>query len=277
MSLRGLSQGCEGREIHVSHAPRIVGREELGGGLKVSAKQLSLCLKTREGGDCVLIVTREGRAKSAIKRPGDGAVVYLQDTVPTELVDGSMVYAYLGPGHKPLLQFKFTAPPAVVDLTAEAPPAKRARGAAPPEQVCAGPDGVLHSAVLARVEAIAQQLNCTGAAGKGLAEAVARKLPYGCSYKDRRRESRNSTYAVDVDRAKPGTIDVRRPPAGTAPPAPTVINLFAQWEKGPPGIYKRAEPAPAGGDTAQARERWFSECLEAIGALSPAPRSIAMH
>ena len=124
--------------------------------------------------------------------------------------------------------------------------------------------------------------NCVGCDGKGLADGVAKKLPYGCSYTGRRRMPPKNKFAVPEDRAVPGTIDVRRAPAGgevfDAKPRPTVINIFAQFEMGGPGKYNRVKPAPAGGDGAAAREGWFKECLGRIGRMPDGerPASIAV-
>ena len=137
--------------------------------------------------------------------------------------------------------------------------------------------GVLDASVLRRVDAIAQQENCVGCDGRGLADAIAKALPYGCSYADRRRMPPANKFAVPADRATPGTIDVRRPPPavfGGGGGRPIVINLFAQWEMGAPGKYNRVSPAPPS-DGKPARERWFRECLQAISALRPPLRSIA--
>jgi hypothetical protein len=67
------------------------------------------------------------------------------------------------------------------------------------------PGGVLDDSVLGRVDAIAQQENCVGCDGRGLAAAVAEKLPYGCSYADRRRMPPANKFAVPEDRALLGT------------------------------------------------------------------------
>ena len=137
------------------------------------------------------------------------------------------------------------------------------------------PGGVLDDSILARVAAIAQQLNCVGCDGRGLAAGVADKLPYGCSYRDRRRMPPANKFAVPEHRSKPGTIDVRRPPGGgVAPGRPLVINLFAQWEMGAPGKYNRVQPCPPS-DSAATRTQWFRQCLAAIGALDPPLPSIA--
>ena len=68
------------------------------------------------------------------------------------------------------------------------------------------PGGVLDDSVLGRVDAIAQQENCVGCDGRGLAAAVAEKLPYGCSYADRRRMPPGNKFAVPEDRARLGTV-----------------------------------------------------------------------
>ena len=136
------------------------------------------------------------------------------------------------------------------------------------------PGGILDDAVLSRADAITQQLNCVGCDGAGLAAAVAKKLPYGCSYKHRRRSAPNSPFAVKADYATMGDIDVRAPPAGSQ--GPTVINLFAQLNMGAPGAFSRPSPA-SHHDLAPARESAFKTCLSKIGALhgNTRPRCIA--
>jgi len=130
------------------------------------------------------------------------------------------------------------------------------------------PGGVLDDSILGRVAAIAQQSNCVGCDGRGLAEGVAKKLPYGCSYRDRRRQPPANRFAVPEDRATPGTIDVRRPPPALCGSSarPMVINMFAQWEMGAAGKYNRIQPSPPS-DSAATREGWFRTCLGAIAAL----------
>ena len=168
----------------------------------------------------------------------------------------------------------------------------------------ARPGGVLDPSILAESAAIAQQTNCVGCDGRGLAEAIARALPYACSYADRRRMPPANKFAVPEDRATPGTIDVRLPPgwrlpsppasapSGSAaasswaarprspppPPsgggggggAPIVINMNAQWEMGAAGKYNRVTPpAGVGPDSRARREAWFAACLDAIARLAP--------
>jgi hypothetical protein len=134
--------------------------------------------------------------------------------------------------------------------------------------------GVLDSSVLTRVAAIAQQSNCVGCDPKGLAEAIANKYKYACSYSGRRRMPPGLEVAVPEDRSEPGTIDVRRPPAGVSGPGyPIVLNLFAQWEIGPPGKYNRVEPVQK--DSKEQRLLWFQQCLAAVGKLNPKPPSVA--
>lgn len=136
------------------------------------------------------------------------------------------------------------------------------------------PGGVLDKQILSSVAAIAQQLNCVGCDGLGLAEGVAKTLPYGCSYKERRRQPPGNKFAIPEDRATPGTIDVRVPPPGTRADSPVVLNLFAQWELGAAGKYCRVPLPPGlGPETPAQREAWFRSCLEAIerlGARKPA-------
>ena len=152
------------------------------------------------------------------------------------------------------------------------PPAAAASSAHGQLQRCALPGGLLDQSLLRRVDAIAQQCNCVGCDAAGLAEALPKVLPYGNSYADRRRMPTAKQFSVRADRAKPGTIDVRAPPV-PAPGFPTVINMFAQWEKGKAGAYNRVQPSPK--EDNAVRERWFRECLHAIVELRPRPASIA--
>ena len=110
------------------------------------------------------------------------------------------------------------APPRRVDER----PAKRPRSGPRIERVHAA-GGVLDPSILARVDAIVQQSNCVGCDGRGLAAAIAEKLPYGDTYKDRRPMPPARKFAIPEDRATPGSIAVRR---GSGP---AVVSLFAQF------------------------------------------------
>ena len=107
------------------------------------------------------------------------------------------------------------APPRRVDER----PAKRPRSGKIERVHAAG--GVLDPTILARVDAIVQQSNCVGCDGRGLAAAIAEKLPYGDTYKDRRPMPPARKFAIPEDRATPGSIAVRR---GSGP---AVVSLFA--------------------------------------------------
>mmetsp|Transcript_14952 Transcript_14952/g.45725 ORF Transcript_14952/g.45725 Transcript_14952/m.45725 type:complete len:317 (-) Transcript_14952:141-1091(-) len=133
------------------------------------------------------------------------------------------------------------------------------------------PGGVLHFPPPAT--AIVQQCNCVGCDCRGLAQAIAEQLPYGCPYKARQRMPPLNRFAVPNDRPSPGTISVHWPPApGTGP---IVINFFSQWEMGPALKYNRVS-APAGvQDSAEQREVWFKECLNALGEHEHLPDSVA--
>ena len=138
------------------------------------------------------------------------------------------------------------------------------------------PGGVLDETILHRVDAICQQNNCVGCDGRGLAEGIAKLLPYGCPYADRRPEPPANKFAVLADRATPGSIQVRKAPAAVFGVArrPDVICMFAQFEMGGPDKYKRVKPMPPS-DGRAAREQWFGQCLREIGKLSPPPKAIA--
>jgi hypothetical protein len=137
-------------------------------------------------------------------------------------------------------------------------PAKRPRSDQIERVHAAG--GVLDPSILARVDAIVQQSNCVGCDGRGLAAAIAEKLPYGDTYKDRRPMPPARKFAIPEDRAVPGSIAVRR---GSGP---AVVSLFAQFEMGPAMKYRRVRPEPAGGDTKANRLRWFKEGLAKLAA-----------
>ena len=137
-------------------------------------------------------------------------------------------------------------------------PAKRPRSGPHIERVHAA-GGVLDPSILSRVDAIVQQSNCVGCDGRGLAAAIAEKLPYGDTYKDRRPMPPARKFALPEDRATPGSIAVRRGDG------PAVVSLFAQFEMGPAMKYRRVRPEPAGGDTKANRLRWFKEGLAKLG------------
>jgi len=132
------------------------------------------------------------------------------------------------------------------------------------------PDGVLDSAL--NYEAIVQQNNCVGCDGRGLAEGVAKKYPYGCPYAQRRK-SFGGRFARSEDLGVPGTVDIRRPPVGNKGPA--VLCFMSQWEMGPALKYNRV-PTPAGiRDSKDQRKVWFAQCLEQLSKLEPPLSSIA--
>jgi hypothetical protein len=72
-----------------------------------------------------------------------------------------------------------------------------------------------------------QQENCVGCDGKGLAEAIAKTLPYGTSYKDRRRMPPQNKFAVPEDRPAPGTKALRIDASGSATPSTSTGTLFS--------------------------------------------------
>ena len=104
-------------------------------------------------------------------------------------------------------------------------PAKRPRSGPHIERVHAA-GGVLDPSILSRVDAIVQQSNCVGCDGRGLAAAIAEKLPYGDTYKDRRPMPPARKFAIPEDRATPGTIAVRR---GNGPAVVSLFAQFGQW------------------------------------------------
>ena len=195
------------------------------------------------------------------------------------------MHRYFPPAEPPAKRVK-----AVVDLTDDddavpTPAPGTSSSSAAPAPIAAAPQpqktisrvtlpgGVLDDSLLARVDAIAQQSNCVGCDGRGLAQGIAAKFPWACAYAQRRRMPPANKFAIPEDRPKPGTIDARRGPSGT----PLVINMFSQYEMGGPGKYRRVEFPPGVSDLAPQREAWFAQCLQAISQLPTAsrPRSLA--
>ena len=98
-------------------------------------------------------------------------------------------------------------PPRTSSAAAAAPSAglKRTRDASALVRRLALPGGVLDPSILNSVEMIAQQSNCVGCDGRGLAAGVAATLTYGCPYRARRRMPPANKFAVPEDRPTPGT------------------------------------------------------------------------
>lgn len=115
------------------------------------------------------------------------------------------------------------------------------------------PGGILDDHILNNVSAIAQQCNCTGCYGKGLSSAISSKLPFGCSYKNRRKNHHN--LAVEDDWSTPGSIDIHEKEDN-----PLVINMFAQIN---PGKYT----CDLYVDNKRNRIKWFKQCLCEISKL----------
>lgn len=89
---------------------------------------------------------------------------------------------------------------------------------------------------------IAHQCNCVTSHAAGVARKIFSAFPYSDSYKDRKVPG------------EAGTIDVRRPPAGSEH-LPAVVNLFAQYYPGKPRDAF---------DTNDDRNRWRILCLKAM-------------
>ena len=120
-------------------------------------------------------------------------------------------------------------------------------------------------------EYIVQQTCCTACSAQGLSKAISTKWPSINPYAERRRWGRTN-WAVQEDRAEPGTIAVyefEAPPQGTLK---GVVCAFAQVCHGKPGMAK--DPLGlAAADTAADRLRYFQsclDCLEELGATSVA-------
>ena len=115
------------------------------------------------------------------------------------------------------------------------------------------PKGILDENLWEHCDTIAQQTNCIGCRGAGMAKDLAEALPYGCPYATKRPILPAKRFAIPNDRTTPGTIQVRLPWTKRTI-AQTVINMFAQWELGRALKYNRiACPQSFGKDTAEDR------------------------
>ena len=95
------------------------------------------------------------------------------------------------------------------------------------------PAGILDIELWQSIDAIAQQTNCIGCNGAGMAHNLAQALPYGDPYCRKRPILPKKKFAIPKDWSVPGTISVHVPWRGQSKGAPTVVNMFAQWELGP--------------------------------------------
>ena len=141
-------------------------------------------------------------------------------------------------------------------------------------QYMARPRGLLDDTVLASVDAIVQQENCISCQPKGLARAIADRLPYGNSYQERIPIPHSKGVAMHSSRPVPGTMEVREPPDGSSQ-LPRVINFRSQYLPGRPQSGITTAMPEGVRDDATQREEWFRQCLGALDGVWPPLRSVA--
>lgn len=76
------------------------------------------------------------------------------------------------------------------------------------------PAGILDIELWQSIDAIAQQTNCIGCNGAGLAQSLAQALPYGDPYCRKRPILPKKKFAIPEDRSVPGTISIHLPWGG---------------------------------------------------------------
>lgn len=117
-----------------------------------------------------------------------------------------------------------------------------------------------------KADFIVQQCNCLSVKPHGLAESIARAFPEADTY-SKRQAMGSRNLACPKDRAIPGSITIHN----------RVINMYAQWRPGRIGApYFSAYPDGEEKETSLTRQKWFSECLDAISTkLGKEPKTIA--
>ena len=113
---------------------------------------------------------------------------------------------------------------------------------------------------------IVHQCNCVTTTSAGLANAIAKQFPYADPYSHRRPDPNRASRCVPEDAAKPGTIQVWRPPQDMD--GPSFIGLYAQIE-----VTKSRKME---GDTKQDREEYFRKCMDLIAERMKDVKSLAL-
>jgi len=106
---------------------------------------------------------------------------------------------------------------------------------------------------------IVQQNNCLAVKSHGLSKDIYQKFPYAKVYEARKPLRKGLNLACKKDRATPGTISIFSCPFVSS--LPKIVCMFAQYEMGKPGEYKRVDHIDSHTDTSKDREQWFQECL----------------
>ena len=102
-----------------------------------------------------------------------------------------------------------------------------------------------------------QQLDCVSTTVTGRAEPLLAKWPHAMPQLRQAPAERQHGYAKPDDWDLPGSIEVH---PSQQQDKPAIINLFAQFGKGPPGD-RRVLQYPSGVYDNQAqREHWFWQC-----------------
>ena len=134
------------------------------------------------------------------------------------------------------------------------------------------PDCICDDRVPRHSHTIVQQLDCVSTTVNGRAEALLAKWPHAMWQLRRAPMERQHGYAVPSDWDLPGSIEVH--PSQQAN-EPTIINLFAQFGRGMPGVRRTIRYPEGVYDNPAQREHWFWQCLTCVSQLHDRPESIA--
>ena len=129
------------------------------------------------------------------------------------------------------------------------------------------PDGILATSIVQTASAICCVADCTSARPRGLAAAVAQRVPYANPYATR--SMTPCGLATPQCWETPGTIHASNgimPRDENSDPtepmhSPTVFSLFAQWRSGAPSVAV-TETSTGRPDSRETRIEWFAKCLQ---------------
>ena len=108
---------------------------------------------------------------------------------------------------------------------------------------------------------ILQQCNCVTVYPYGLSADLEKAFPGTCPYKRRRPRIEHTNVARMEDRGVPGTLCI----IGSQPDSqPSIISLFAQYCPGGAGNASYLARDAKVDDSAEAREKYFGECLSEL-------------
>jgi len=135
------------------------------------------------------------------------------------------------------------------------------------------PHGVLDPLLWDQVDVICHQVHCAGGPlSAGLAEALAKALPYADPYSCRVPDHSRPGLATKESQSTPGTIRLRSPPAsesGLSRPFPVVAEFSSQLFPGSCAKDAQRKKPRKEDDSASSRFKWFQSCLDVLPSSLP--------